>query len=285
MNTVVVTGSTGLVGREVVRAATARGHRVVGLSRTESAPTDLTDAAAVARLVADAAPDLIVHAGAWADVDGCELDPQRARAVNVDGTRNVVAAADAIDAHVVLLSTDLVFDGTKAGPYDEADPTHPISVYGATKLEAEHEVGTRHTVVRTSWVCGDPGTDMVHTVLALARTDRPLRFVTDQVGRPTFTDDLAPVILDLGADRVGGIWHVTNQGALSWFELAREVLLAAGLDPDRVEPITTAELDPPRPARRPANSMLDDAALRAAGRPRLPHFRPSLTRLVAHLTR
>jgi len=235
--------------------------------------------------VADVAPDLIVHAGAWADVDGCELDPARARAVNVEGTRSVVAAADAVGAHVVHLSTDLVFDGTKAGPYTEADEPHPISVYGATKLAAEHEVGSAHTIVRTSWVCGEPGADMVHTVLALARSEEPLRFVTDQVGRPTFTVDLVPALLDLGTDRAGGTWHVTNQGALSWFDLAREVLTAAGLHPDRVEPVSTAELRPPRPARRPANSMLDDAALRHAGRPRLPHFRPSLQRLVDQLTR
>ena len=283
MSRILVTGSSGLIGTEVVRVATAQGHHVVGLSRSEPVPTDLTDAAAVAVLVADVAPDLIVHAGAWADVDGCELDPDRARAVNVDGTRNVVAAADAVGAHVVHLSTDLVFDGTKAGPYTETDEPNPISVYGTTKLAAEGEVGGQHTVVRTSWVCGEPGDDMVHTVLALARSGQPLRFVTDQVGRPTFTVDLAPALLDLGGDRVGGTWHVTNQGALSWFDLAREVLTAAGLDADRVVPVTTAEFRPPRPARRPANSMLDDAALRASGRARLPHFRPSLQRLVDQL--
>jgi dTDP-4-dehydrorhamnose reductase len=176
-----------------------------------------------------------------------------------------------------------VFDGTKATPYVEWDAPNPQSVYGRSKLGGERELHPGSTLVRTSWVCGRHGPNMVKTVLRLAAERDELAFVDDQRGCPTFAADLAAKILELVVDRRPGLFHVTNQGAVSWFEFAREVLEAAGLDPGRVRPVSTAELTPPRPAPRPANSVLDNAALRLSGLAPLPHHRESLDRLVRRL--
>jgi dTDP-4-dehydrorhamnose reductase len=182
------------------------------------------------------------------------------------------------------VSTDYVFDGTKDGPYVEWDDPRPLSVYGRSKLAGEREVAALapgSTIVRTSWVCGLRGSNMVRTVLRLAaEPDRALAFVDDQRGCPTFTADLAVAVRRLTVGRFAGTYHVTNAGPVSWFEFVGDVLEAAGHDRSRVRPITTAELDPPRPAPRPANSVLDNAALRAAGLPAMRHYREPLRELV-----
>jgi dTDP-4-dehydrorhamnose reductase len=180
------------------------------------------------------------------------------------------------------VSTDYVFDGTKPTPYVEWDPTAPASAYGRSKRGGELEVDPASTIVRTAWVCGVHGRNMVKTVLGLR--DKPeLAFVDDQRGSPTFTDDLAAAIRRLAVTRLPGTFHVTNQGDTTWYGFVREILEAAGSDPDKVRPITTAELDPPRPAPRPANSVLDNAALRLGGLPLLPHYRDALSRTVEAL--
>ena len=156
-------------------------------------------------------------------------------------------------------------------------------MYGASKLAGEREVGPDATVVRTSWVCGANGNNMVKTILRLIEEHTTLSFVDDQRGNPTFTADLAQMIRRLAVERRPGVHHVTNQGAVSWFEFVREVVDAAGRDPSMVRPISTADLDPPRPAPRPANSVLDNAALRLAGVPLLRHHREPLREVVAQL--
>ena len=158
-----------------------------------------------------------------------------------------------------------------------------MSVYGRSKLGGEREVDPGATVVRTSWVCGAHGANMARTVLRLAGEPGTLRFVDDQWGCPTFTADLAGALFVLATERLPGTFHVTNQGVTSWFGFARAALALAGADPGRVEPIATADLDPPRPAPRPANSALDNAALRLCGLPLLPDWRQGLERLVAFL--
>jgi dTDP-4-dehydrorhamnose reductase len=226
-----------------------------------------------------------VHAAAWTEVDACEADPDRALAANGLGTRHVAEAARRVGAHLCYLSTDYVFDGTKPGPYTEWDDPNPQSVYGRSKLAGERELGRdpASTVVRLSWVCGRHGANMVKTILRLAAERDQLAFVDDQRGHPTFAADAAGAIRRLVAERRPGLFHVTNQGVVTWYEFARAVLESAGLDPERVRPISTAELDPPRPAPRPANSVLDNLALRLSGLPLLPHYRASLDRLVAEL--
>ncbi|MHB1930869.1 MAG: SDR family oxidoreductase, partial [Acidimicrobiales bacterium] len=206
--------------------------------------------------------------------------------VNALGARHLAEAARRAGAHLVHVSTDYVFDGTKDGPYVEWDEPAPLSVYGRSKLGGEREVDAvcpGSTIVRTSWVVGPHGSNLVKTILRLAGGDRPLAFVDDQRGCPTFTDDLAAKLYELGVARRPGTFHVTNQGTTTWYGLACEVLTAAGHDPDRVRPVTTAELQPPRPAPRPANSVLDNAALRLAGERLLPDYHESLERTVRRL--
>jgi dTDP-4-dehydrorhamnose reductase len=188
-----------------------------------------------------------------------------------------------VGARIVHISTDYVFDGSKSDAYVEWDVPNPQSVYGATKLAGERELGPDDTIVRTSWVCGFHGSNMVKTILRLAGEHETLSFVNDQRGHPTFADDLAVMIHRLVVDQRPGVFHVTNQGAVSWFEFAREVLRAAGFDPERVGPVSTADLLPPRPAPRPVNSVLDNAALRLSGIEPLDDFRVPLQRLVARL--
>jgi dTDP-4-dehydrorhamnose reductase len=248
---------------------------------------DLVDRTAVRATVDGFRPDIILHGGAYTAVDACESDPDTAFAVNAMGSRHIAEASVAVGAHLVYISTDYVFDGTSDRPYVEWDHPNPRSVYGRSKLGGEIEVqalsGPSATVIRTAWVCGAHGANMAKTVLRLARAnpDGPLRFVDDQHGCPTFTADLARAVVRLALDRRPGTFHVTNQGETTWYGFAQATLAAAGMDPKLVEPITTSELDPPRPAPRPANSRLDNAALRLSGLPMLPDWTDALARLVA----
>lgn len=277
---VVVTGAAGQLGTELVEIFSAHGDDVVA---TTHATLDITDASAVEVLVAAEKPDWILHAAAWTAVDNCEGDPDKAFAVNATATASIVAAAAKIGARVLYVSTDYVFDGTKKSPYVETDATNPQSVYGSSKLAGEAAMRDQDLIARISWVCGFHGGNMVKTILRLADSQPELRFVNDQIGHPTFADDAARMMHTLVHANRHGIHHVTNQGAVSWYEFAREVLSAAGLDPQRVSPVTTADLQPPRPARRPENSVLDNSALRTAGIPLLDDFRVPLARLVKRL--
>jgi dTDP-4-dehydrorhamnose reductase len=273
-----VTGAGGQVGREVVELLT--NEDVVAVDHST---LDITDAEAVREIVVATRPDAIVHCAAWTAVDACESDPDRAFLVNATGVRNITEAARAVGAYVTAISTDYVFDGTKLEPYDERDATNPQSTYGKSKLAGEHEVDAAGGVVRTSWVVGRYGGNMVKTILRLAGEHEKLSFVSDQRGHPTVAADLARMLCLFARERLSGTWHVTNQGAVSWHEFAQAVLAAAGDDPSRVGPITTDELQPPRPAPRPANSVLDNRALREAGIDLLPDFRESLDQLVTQL--
>jgi dTDP-4-dehydrorhamnose reductase len=280
---VFVTGAGGQVGHEVcARFDAAPQHEVVAADHGE---LDVGDRDTVMKAITSAQPDAIVHCAAWTAVDACESDPDRAFRVNALGTRNVVEAGDRVGAHVVCLSTDYVFDGDKAEAYVEWDAPSPRSVYGHSKLGGEIEARAGGAaLVRISWVCGEHGSNMVKTILRLAAEHETLTFVDDQRGHPTFADDLATMLYRLVIDRRPGTFHVTNQGAVSWFEFAGAVLAAAGLDPARVKPIATVDLKPARPAPRPTNSVLDNAALRLGGIDLLPDFHEPLARLVRTLS-
>lgn len=277
---VLVTGAAGQLGTELVRVFSAAGHDVVA---TTHATLDISDSSAVESVVDASQPDWILHGAAWTAVDACESDPVKAEAVNGGGSRNIVAAASRVGARVLYVSTDYVFDGTKMSPYVETDPTNPQSVYGASKLSGEHAMCASDLVARISWVCGYHGNNMVKTILRIAASQPGLKFVDDQIGHPTFADDAAEGMLALVEAGAAGTFHLTNQGAVSWCGFARAVLEAAGEDPARVDPIATADLQPPRPAKRPANSVLDNAALRTAGFDLLDDFRVPLGRLVRRL--
>lgn len=281
---VLITGAGGQLGCEISRLASSQPD--LELIAASSGQLDVGDRETVLSAVEAYRPSLVIHAAAWTAVDACEADPGKAFRVNALGSRNVAEAAQRYGAHLVALSTDYVFDGTLSRPYNEWDQTNPLSVYGASKLAGEREVLAvcpGASVVRTSWVCGAFGSNMVKTILRLAAGDGPLRFVDDQFGCPTFTSDLAVAVLRLGRDRAPGIAHVTNQGATSWYQFARDVVVASGGDQDRVQAITTEQLQPPRPAPRPRNSVLDNAVLRLSGRGLLDDYHEPLNRAVKEL--
>ena len=277
-----ITGASGQLGTDLVLAARKSGHEVIAASHND---LDITDKSLVGRVVGEANVDAIIHAAAWTAVDACESDPQKAMAVNRDGTANIVAAARESGARVIYISTDYVFDGTKSTPYIESDLPNPQSVYGASKLAGEQQLDLSiDQIVRISWVCGEHGANMVQTILRLAASNPTLTFVDDQIGSPTFTSDAAPAIVELAASGGAGIWHLTNQGSTSWFGFARDVLTCAGLDANRVIATTTELLQPARPAKRPANSVLDNARMRQANLTILDDYHIPLQRLVDVLT-
>jgi dTDP-4-dehydrorhamnose reductase len=287
---ILVTGAAGQVGSELVAELERRAAERVRGSRWQIAATtraelDVASRDSVLAAIVSAEPRVIIHAAAWTAVDDCEGDPDTAFRVNALGTRHVAEAARLVDAHVCYLSTDYVFDGHSERAYNEWDAPNPISVYGRSKLAGERELGPEATVVRTSWVYGRNGSNMAKTVLRLASQQETLHFVDDQHASPTLAGDLAGKVVDLALARRPGMFHVTNQGITSWFGFAREVLRLAGLDPDRVQPIATENLDPPRPAPRPAWSVLDNSALSLCGDELLPPWEDALSRLVGDLLR
>ncbi len=278
---IVVTGSNGQLGTEVMDLlGRSDHHEVLGLDLPGH---DLTDRDHVLGVLTSFEPDLILHGAAFTAVDVCEEQVEAAYRVNCAATRFVADGARRVGAHVVYVSTDYVFDGTKPTPYVEWDRPNPQSVYGRTKLGGESEIDPGWTIARTSWVCGRHGNNMVKTLLRLADERDTLSFVDDQIGHPTFAQDLAAMVVKLGVERVPGVFHTTNQGAVSWYGFARAVFAAAGHDPDRISPISTAELDPPRPAPRPANSVLDNLAWRLHGFAPSRDFHEPLDEVVASL--
>jgi len=278
---ILITGANGQLGHELVRATVAAGHEVIATSHET---LDITDKSAVDAVITAARPDVVIHAAAWTAVDACESDPEKALLVNGTATKYIADAAHAVGAHVVYISTDYVFDGSKTSAYDEEDAPNPQSVYGSSKLAGERALGPNDAIVRIAWVCGFYGSNMVKTILRLAEQPQ-LKFVDDQIGNPTFADDAAEMIVRIATEKRSGTWHVTNQGDVSWYEFAREVLMAAGFDAGKVAPIKTHELQPPRPAKRPFNSVLNNGSLKRAGIELLPDFRVPLARLVSQIQR
>lgn len=278
---VLVTGAAGQLGIDVVWHFRGMGDEVIAADR---ATLDIADPDAVRRAIESTRPHVVVNAAAYTAVDACETHAELAMLINGTAVGHLAAACADVGAHLVHVSTDYVFDGTLDRPYREDDRPNPMSAYGRTKLAGEIAAGPDAAIARTSWVCGAHGDNMVKLVLRLAGELDELAFVDDQRGCPTFTADLAPALRRLALDRRSGVHHLTNQGVVSWYEFVQEVLRAAGRDPAMVRPITTAELDPPRPAPRPANSVLDNAVWRAAGLPMLRDFRHPLAEVVAQLS-
>ncbi|HEY8081504.1 MAG TPA: dTDP-4-dehydrorhamnose reductase [Acidimicrobiales bacterium] len=297
---VLVTGASGQVGTDLVDALAGRtpvggtssallGGKPVhegefDVVATTHAQLAIEDPEAVTALVAATKPDVVVHLAAFTAVDRAEEVPELARAVNTTGTRNVADAAARVGAHLIYTSTDYVFDGTKASGYLEDDPTGPRSVYGDSKLGGELACPGEATIARVSWVAGFHGRNIVKLAVDRAKKGEPLRFVNDQRGCPSFAADLAAGIVTLVRERPGGIVHLTNAGETTWFGLVRDVVAAAGGDPDTVSAITTAELDPQPLAPRPANSVLSAGRLMAEGYDLLPPWQEAMRRLVSAIT-
>lgn len=270
--TVVVTGAGGQLGQELVRLQRS-GVTFIGLDRQQ---LDITDSASCRNTIQRIKPDAIIHAAAYTAVDLAESEPDGAHLVNVTGTRNVAEAAESISAKFCYISTDYVFDGQGTQPYRENDPTSPNTVYGKTKLEGEQvalAVCSRTFVVRTSWVFGKYGTNFVHTVLKLAKSQPSLTVVNDQTGSPTYTLDLAQFLTELVLTDRYGIYHASNGGKCTWFQFAQAIFEETGKKVELI-PCTTEEF--PRPAPRPAYSVFGHEAMERAGFKPLRHWREAL---------
>ena len=227
---------------------------------------DVADAGAVAALVADFVPEVVIHTAAMTNVDACEGDRELAQSINADGAKNVAIACRTAGAAMVYVSTNYVFDGRQRRPYAEADATNPISVYGATKLAGEQaviETLARHFVVRTSTLYGPYRRNFVNSLITAATSRDSLAYVDDQRVTPTSTADLAGAILELIETDEPGIYHLVNQGETSWYGWARAVLTALEIGGVGLNPISATEFE--RPAAVPANGVLANNAARARG--------------------
>ena len=255
-----ILGATGLLGKDLMREW--KEDEVLGLG---SRDVDIRDAQRVQAVVQRARPDWIVLAAAYANVDGCESNPELAFSVNRDGAVNVALAARSVGVKLVFLSSDYVFDGKKTSPYETADPRNPQSVYGRSKAEAEVrllEILPDCCIARTSWLFGTGGKCFPDTILKLAANQPALEVVNDQRGCPTYSVDVARAIIALCRKNAGGIVHVTNAGHCSWFEFARQIVKDAGLATE-VRPVSSQQMS--RPAPRPAYSVLSAASLSQCG--------------------
>jgi dTDP-4-dehydrorhamnose reductase len=253
-----ITGATGQLGIALQRVLAD--HELIAPPESEA---DITKPAIIDR-IASARPDAVIHAAAFTDVDGAEANPDRAFAVNAEGTRHVAQAAAKVGARLIAISTDYVYDGAKTTPYREDDPVAPLGVYGASKLAGERETLAAKpdaVILRTAWLYGD-GKNFVRTILRLAAERDELRIVSDQIGSPTWAEDLARAVRALLDVRASGVHHAVNAGSCSWHEFAVTILRLSGLE-RRIVPISTAELA--RPAKRPAHSVLDCARLGTLG--------------------
>ena len=283
MSGIVLTGSTGQVGRAVQDHAALLGLEVHGLARGEADPVDLLDRDAVAAFVRARRPDAIVHAAALTDVDRCQLEPDLAQALNVDATALVAELAAEVGAHLVVVSTNYVFDGTQPEPYATDAPAHPISTYGRTKLAGEHAAGPDATVVRTAWVAGSHKPNLVRTVIGRADAGGELWFVDDQVSQATIAHELAPALLHLAAERAPGTWHVANPGIMSPYAWARTILEVSGRDPDVVQLAGPDHPERSRPAPRPRNGAFDLSRWQGGDGPALAPYPVALRQLLEDL--
>jgi len=257
-----VTGANGQLGQEIVCLSGLVETDIIGFGRDR---LDVANLDQCRNVIHDIKPDAVIHCAAYTKVDMAESEPDEAYRINAYGTRNVAVATEEIGAKLVYISTDYVFDGQANQPYREYDCPNPRSVYGKSKLAGEQLAQTlcrRYFIVRTSWVYGKYGLNFVKTMLKLAGEKDKLRVVHDQVGAPTYTFDLAHFILDLVRSDYYGIYHATNSGVCSWYEFAKAIFEESGIEVT-VEPCTTEEF--PRPAPRPAYSVLDHGGIRIHG--------------------
>jgi dTDP-4-dehydrorhamnose reductase len=257
---VLIFGASGLLGQELMRHW--HGDELVGLGSKDA---DIRDAHSVNEVVEKSRPDWIVLSAAYTNVDDCETHVELALAVNRDGPMNVAHTAQRIGAKLLFVSSDYVFDGKKTTPYESDDRRNPQSVYGRSKAEAEIqllEILPDVCIARTSWLFGTGGKCFPDTILKLAASRPTLEVVSDQRGDPTYSVDLAKAIIELCRAGAGGIVHVTNAGACSWFEFARAIVKGAGLATE-VRPVSTQEMA--RPAPRPPYSVLSPKSLQRYG--------------------
>lgn len=277
---ILVTGATGQLGYDVCRVLNKRGIEYCGVGR---ANFDITDEKAVTDYITKYAPDAVIHCSAWTAVDKAEDNPELVYAVNAGGPRNIAAVCRSIDAKMVYISTDYVFPGDGERFYEPDDPTGPLGVYGATKLAGElavKELLDRYFIVRISWVFGKNGNNFIKTMLKLAEIHNEVNVVCDQIGSPTYTVDMVPLLCDMVMTEKYGTYHATNEGMCSWAEFAEEIFWQAGKNV-RVNHIPTSEYS--TRAVRPMNSRMSKNKLVQCGFRRLPAWQDAVHRCLKEL--
>jgi len=274
---ILVTGAAGQLGTDVAAELKKRGIDSAGIDIDD---LDITDFDAVRGYLTANKPLSVIHCAAYTAVDKAEDEPELCMRVNADGTENLAKACRGIDAEMIYISTDYVFDGKGEIPYEAQAPKAPISIYGKSKLAGE-EAAQKHLekfyIVRISWVFGHAGNNFVKTMLKLAQTRDELSVVCDQIGSPTYTPDLAVLLCDMALSGKYGTYHATNEGFCSWAEFAEEIMRQSG-SRCRINPIPTEQY--PTKATRPRNSRMSKTSLDTAGFKRLPTWRNALTRFI-----
>lgn len=298
-----VTGVGGQLGHDVVNELTGRGHVAVGsdiapeyagiadgsaVTKADYRQLDITDAAAVERVLGEVKPDAVIHCAAWTAVDLAEDDDKvaKVRAINAGGTKNIAEVCKKLDCKMTYISTDYVFNGQGTEPWQpDCKDYKPLNVYGQTKLEGELAVsGTleKFFIVRIAWVFGLNGKNFIKTMLNVGKTHDTVRVVNDQIGTPTYTLDLSRLLVDMNETEKYGYYHATNEGGyISWFDFTCEIYRQAGLS-TKVLPVTTAEYGLSK-AARPFNSRLDKSKLVAAGFNPLPTWQDALARYLKEI--
>ena len=278
---VLVTGASGQLGYDVVRELTKRGHEAIGVGSKEM---DVTDAKMVEKVITDAKVDVVMHGAAYTAVDAAEDNEEQCRLVNANGTENIAAVCKKLDIPMVYISTDYVFDGQGTRPWEPEDERHPLNVYGQTKYEGELAVQKyleKYFIVRIAWVFGINGNNFIKTMLKLSKTHDTLTVINDQIGSPTYTYDLARLLVDMMETDKYGIYHATNEGLCSWYEFAVEIFRQAGISMN-VIPVTSAEYKAAK-AKRPFNSRMNKDKLEENGFERLPQWQDALARYLEEL--
>ena len=278
---ILVTGVGGQLGYDVCRRLTQLGIEHKGVDVQDF---DLTNADAVMDAVRAYAPDAIIHCAAYTNVEKAESMPEVCADVNGMGTLNMVRAAQAVQAKLMYISTDYVFEGTGDQAYEVNDPIAPQSVYGLTKAQGEEAVLSlmqRYFIVRISWVFGENGHNFVRTMLRLGAEKKEITVVDDQIGSPTYTADLAVLLCDMIQTEKYGVYHATNEGLCSWYEFASEIFRQAGMDQVKVTPVTSDEFK--AKAKRPMNSRMDKSKLAANGFEPLPAWQDALSRYLKEI--
>lgn len=265
---ILITGAMGRLGGQLVEVLTGRGHQVTGVDVVGDiiARLDVTDFSATRAFVAHLEPDLVIHPAAWTDVDGCAREPERAITVNGFGAQNVALAAANVNAPVLYVSTNEVFDGRQNQPYNEYDVTNPVNPYGYSKWVGERavqHVNPRHYIVRTAWLFAHGGKNFLQTIHEAAQQGKRLRIVTDEIANPTYNNDLAEAIAGLIETGRYGIYHLTNEGACSRYQFARYFLDRVGCEGVPIEPIASHQW--PRASKPPLHTGLSNLAARQLG--------------------
>lgn len=277
---ILVTGYSGQLGYDVVLEGKKRGYEMIGVGHKE---LDITKEEQVQSYVHTVKPDAIIHCAAYTAVDHAEDDKETCFDVNVNGTKYLAAAAKGMDAKFIYISTDYVFEGTGTEPFTEEDAANPVGYYGLTKYEGEKAVQSlldKYFIVRISWVFGINGNNFIKTMLRLAETRDELNVVGDQYGSPTYTFDLAKLLVDMVETEKYGVYHASNEGFTTWADFAKEIFQVAGKKV-KVNSITTEEY--PTKAIRPKNSRMSKDKLEKNGFTRLPAWQDALTRYIAEL--